>query len=156
MHAIISCIILIYCIHKASQAMKKPKAKRIQSAEICYKQRNIDYEKSRKEAIRQAKEREKELIQAEKQRQKKEQAQAYKVFLMQQLEIINDIINEYDDELSKINKAIKHDIDGQYYDSEIRHRKQKEQIVKKIMSAESKIHILETRLAKANYIIKAG
>jgi len=152
----ITLLILVFAISEASKAMKKPKVKRIHSAEICYKQRSIDYERSRKEAIKQAKEREKELIQAEKARQKKEQAQADKIFLMQQLEIINDIINEYDDELSKINKAIKHDIDGQYYDSEIRHRKQKEQIVKKIISTESKIHILETRLAKANYIIKAG
>ena len=156
MHVIISCIILIYCIHKASQAMKKPKVKRIQSAEICYKQRNIDYEKSRKEAIWQAKEREKELIQAEKARQKKEQAKADKIFLMQQLETISDMILSVDEELNQINQSINIDIALRSYDKEIKDRKRKEQIVKKLLTLETRQHTLETKLAKANYTIQAG
>ena len=153
MHIIISCIILIYCIHKASQAMKKPKVKRIHSAEVCYNQRKIDYEKSRKEAIKQAKEHEKELIQAEKQRQKKEQAQADKIFLMQQLETISDIILSVDEELNQINQAINIDMAIQSYDKEIRDRKRKEQIVKKLLTLETRQHALETKLAKTVYII---
>ena len=156
MHAIISCIILIYCIYKASQAMKKPKVKRIQSAEICYKQRSIDYEKSRKEAIWQAKEREKELIQAEKARQKKEQAEADKIFLMQQLEIVSDMLLSVDEELNQINQAINIDIALRSYDKEIKDRKRKEQIVKKLLTLETRQHALETKLVKAEYIIQAG
>ena len=152
----ITLLILIFAISEASKALKKPKAKRIQSAEICYKQRNIDYEKRRKEAIKAAKEREKELIQAEKTRQKKEQAQADKIFLMQQLEIVSDMLLSVDEELNRINQSINIDIALRSYDKEIRDRKRKEQIVKKLLTLETRQHTLETKLAKANYTIQAG
>ena len=152
----ITLLILIFAISEASKAIKKPKVKRIHSAEICYTQRKIDYEKSRKEAIKQAKEREKELIQAEKSRQKKEQAEADKIFLMQQLEIVSDMLLSVDEELNQINQAINIDIALRSYDKEIKDRRRKEQIVKKLLTLETRQHNLETKLAKSEYIIQAG
>ena len=149
----ITLLILIFAISEASKALKKPKVKRIQSQEICYRQRNIDYEKQRKQALQQAKQREKELMQAEKQRQKKEQAEADKIFLMQQLEIVSDMLLSVDEELNQINQAINIDMALRSYDKEIKDRKRKEQVVKKLMTLETRQHTLETKLAKTEYII---
>lgn len=156
MHAAILFIVLIWAISKASQSLKKPKVKRIQSAETCYRQRQQDFEKRRKEAIKAAKEREREIIQAEKARQKREQAEADKIFLMQQLEIVSDMLLSVDEELNRINQSINIDIALRSYDKEIRDRKRKEQIVKKLLTLETRQHSLESKLAKTNYIIQAG
>jgi len=156
MYTIILFVVLIWAINEASKALKSPKVKRIHSAETCYKQRNTDYERRRKEAIKAAKEREKEIIQAEKARQKKEQAEADKIFLMQQLEIVSDMILSVDEELNQINQAINIDMAIRSYDKEIKDRKRKEQIVKKLLTLETRQHALETKLVKAEYIIQAG
>ena len=91
--------------------------------------------------------------QAEKQRQKIEQAQADKEFLIKQIDRVVEILTALDTESDRIDRKIQDDIDGRYYDAEIRHRKQKETIARKIIASENKLHALETKLAKANYII---
>jgi len=96
----------------------------------------------------------KEQEQAEKRRQQVEQAQADKQFFIEQLNKVNNMIISVDDELKRINQAIKHDVDGQYYDSELKDRKRKEQILRKLTALENRQHMLETKLAKAEYIIR--
>ena len=107
-----------------------------------------------KELTRELKAAAKEAEQAEKRRQQIEQAQADKQFYIEQLNKVNNMIIAVDDELERINQAIKHDIDGQYYDSEIKDRKRKEQILRKLTALENRQHALETKLAKAEYIIR--
>ena len=96
----------------------------------------------------------KEAEQLEKRRQQVEQAQADKQFFIEQLNKVNNMIIAVDDELERINQAIKHDVDGQYYDSEIKDRRRKEQILRKLTALENRQHTLETKLAKAEYIIR--
>ena len=96
----------------------------------------------------------KEAEQLEKRRQQIEQAQADKQFFIEQLNKVNNMIIAVDDELERINQAIKHDVDGQYYDSEIKDRRRKEQILRKLTALENRQHTLETKLAKAEYIIR--
>lgn len=153
MHAIISLLVLFWAISKASNALKYQNVKRIQSAETCYKIRNTDYERQRKQALQAAKQREKELLQAEKRRQQKEQAQADKAFLIQQLDLLSDMLIQADEELNRINQAINIDIATRSYDKEIKDRKRKEQVVKKIMVLETRQHTLESKLAKCQYTI---
>ena len=106
-----------------------------------------------KEQARKLKAAAKAAEQAEKQRQKIEQAQADKEFLIKQIDRVVEILTALDTESARIDRKIQDDIDGRYYDAETRHRKQKETIARKIIAAENKLHALETKLAKVNYII---
>ena len=146
----------VFAVPKASQALKRQNAGRIHSAEACYKIRNSDYERQRKQALQAAKQKEKEIIQAEKKRQQKEQAQADKIFLIQQLDLLSEMLIQTDEELNHINQSIEIDIAIHSYDKEIKDRKRKEQIIKKLMVLENRQHALENKLAKANYIIQSG
>lgn len=111
-------------------------------------------EKRKQEAIRAAKERERQIALAEKARQRKQQAEADKAFYLQQLERVSEMLNTADTELARIETQIEIDIATRSYDSEIRDRKAQERILNKIMQYETRIHNLEARLAKANYILQ--
>ena len=91
--------------------------------------------------------------QAEKRRQQIEQAQADKQFYLQQLEKIGNMLLAVDTELDRINQAIEIDKATRSYDAEIKDTKKKEQITRKLLALENRQHALETKLAKANYII---
>ena len=91
--------------------------------------------------------------QAEKRRQQIEQAQADKQFYLQQLEKIGNMLLAVDAEMERINQAIEIDRQTRSYDAEIKDTKKKEQITRKLLALENRQHALETKLAKANYII---
>ena len=95
----------------------------------------------------------KAAAQAEKRRQAIEQAQADKQFYLAQLEKIGDMILTVDDELERINQAIEIDKATRSYDAEIKDSKRKEQIMRKLATLENKQHTIESKLAKAIYII---
>ena len=61
-----------------------------------------------------------------------------------------------DKELSEIETEIRKCYALRSYDKISKLEKQKPLIVKRIMTLENRVHTAETRLAKANYIIKAG
>ena len=103
-------------------------------------------EKERKKA-------EKELLKAEKARQQKEQAEADKLFIIHLLDETSELLNVADAELEQITKQIQIDQALKNIDSLKKHERKKELLQKKVLSYESKIHALESKLAKANYIL---
>jgi len=103
-------------------------------------------EKERKKA-------EKEFLKAEKARQQKEQAEADKLFIIHLLDETSELLNVADTELEQITKQIQIDQALKSIDSLKKHERKKELLQKKVLSYESKIHALESKLAKANYIL---
>ena len=127
----------------------KPKRKPVNQAVILRAQ-----EKRRQEAIRAAKARERQIAAEEKNRQRREQAEADRAFYLLQLERVSEMLNVADAELAKIERQIEIDAATRSYDSEMRDSKKREAILKRIMQYENRIHSLESRLAKANYILQ--
>lgn len=146
--AILIEIISIYCAISYAKQKHKAKSSRIHSEKPISKQSQVDTEKIRKQH-------EKEIQQAEKARQKKEQAQADIVFFESQLNQLTSMLSQADNELSEIEKQIEIDYLMRSYDNASKKEKRKTQVIKQIMSLESRIHAIEARLAKANYIIQA-
>lgn len=128
---------------------RKPKRKPVNQAVILRAQ-----EKRRQEAIRAAKARERQIAAEEKNRQRREQAEADRAFYLLQLERVSEMLNVADAELAKIERQIEIDEATRSYDSEMRDSKKREAILKRIMQYENRIHSLESRLAKANYILQ--
>lgn len=110
--------------------------------------------KRKQEAIRAAKERERQIAAEEKNRQRREQAEADRAFYLLQLERVSEMLNTADAELARIEAQIEIDAATRSYDSEMRDGKKREAIIKRIMQYEARIHSLESRLAKANYILQ--
>lgn len=139
----------INCIKKAiRKRFYKPVKNRIPKEKPVEKSNQISIEKALKQQ-------EKEMQQAEKNRQKQEQAAADKQFLESQLDKYTEMLSKADKELSDIESQIKIDYAMRSYAKAAAKEKRKEQIIKHIISLESKVHTAETRLAKANYILRA-
>lgn len=141
-------IVAIYAAVKYRKQNRKRKSNRIPKEKTVVTQTKADTEKAQKQ-------KEKEMQQAEKIRQKKEQAEADKQFLESQLNRYTEMLSKADTELLEIENQIKIDYFMRSYDKAAKKEKQKEQIIKRIISLETKVHTAETRLAKANYIIQA-
>ena len=103
-----------------------------------------------------SKQAEKERQQAQKAEQKKQQAEADIIFIENQLNQLNKMLMQADKELSEIEFEIKKCYELRSYNKISNLEKQKPLIVKRIMTLENRVHTAEARLAKANYIIKAG
>ena len=111
----------------------------------------------RKEQLIQAKERaaaEKRRQQERKEAEKKGQAQNDLLYINDQLQAVSDMLENAYTELETINDKIKIDVATRQYDSEIRDRKQRERIQKRVLMYESKIHTLETKAAREKFILE--
>lgn len=135
-------------IMQAFKPKQKPITNRIPKEKPVEKSNQISIEKALKQQ-------EKEMQQAEKNRQKQEQAAADKQFLESQLDKYTEMLSKADEELSNIESQIKIDYAMRSYAKAAAKEKRKEQIIKHIISLETKVHTAETRLAKANYILRA-
>ena len=166
MHYIISSIILIWILYKANQAINRRQYIPAAVSEKDYKKQQAEIEKAERQKekeIQQAKkQQEKEMLQAkkeqqqaEKTRQKKEQAEADIVFTENQLNQLTEMLAQADKELSEIETEIKKCYALRSYNKISKLEKQKPQIIKRIMALESRVHAAETRLAKARYITQA-
>ncbi len=113
-------------------------------------------EQEEKERQRREKALAKEQEQREKARQKREQAEADLIFIRQQLETAGDMLLTAQEAVNGINAQIEIDRNLRSYDSEKKHRKQLEQAQKKLLTAENRLHNLESKLAKCYYVIKKG
>lgn len=138
----------IKLVIQAFKPRKKPVLNRIPKEKPVEKSSQISIEKA-------IKQQEKEMQQAEKNRQKQEQAEADKLFLESQLDRYNEMLTKADKELSDIESQIKIDYAMRSYAKAAAKEKRKEQIIKHIITLENKVHAIETRLAKANYILRA-
>lgn len=150
MISIIVLLILVHeaiKIHKARQCTKQSKTPALSEKELNRIQR------AKEKAIKQA---EKERQQAQKAEQKKQQAEADKIFIENQLNQLNKMLIQADKELSEIELEIKKCYALRSYNKISNLEKQKPLIIKRIMTLENRVHTAEARLAKANYIIKAG
>ena len=141
------CILDVY----AAQKVARDKAAKASAAA---RQRSATTAASPETAAEKALERERKA--AEKIAFKKQQAAADKQFIEQQLDKIGDLLIAIDREKELIEQKISIDIQTRSYDSEMKDRRKKEQIVKKMLALERQIHALEIRLAKANYIINGS
>lgn len=147
---IILLLIFVIAIPKASNSLKiKYNKKPVPITEKELNRIRIAEEK----AIKQA---EKEKQQIEKTKQKKQQAEADILFIENQLNQLNKMLIQADKELSEIETEIRKCYALRSYDKISKLEKQKPLIVKRIMTLENRVHTAEARLAKANYIIKAG
>lgn len=166
MHYIISSIILLWILYKVNKTLNQRENKPVYISGKDYKKQQAEIEKAEKQKekeIQQAKKQkekeiqqaEKERQQAEKNRQRKEQAEADIIFLESQLTQLNDMLYQADKELSEIERQIKIDYAMRSYAKAAKREKQKPQIVKRIMTLESRVHAAEMRLAKARYIKQA-
>ena len=113
-------------------------------------------EQAEKERQRREKTLAKEQEQREKARQKREQAEADLIFIRQQLETAGDMLLQAQEAVNGINAQIEIDKNLRSYDSEKKHRKQLEQAQKKLLTAENRLHTLESKAAKCYYIIQRG
>lgn len=127
--------------YKLQEAQQKREAQERKEAEARKRQYIKDLQKQRKEA-------EKE----EKQRRKREEAEADIIFLHSQLETAGDLLIEADNQLQAIEKQIEIDKALRSYDSEKKHRKQKEAVQRKLIAAENRYYSLEKKVARARYI----
>lgn len=127
--------------YKLQEAQRKREAQERKEAEARKRKYIKDLQKQQKEA-------EKE----EKQRQKREEAEADIIFLQQQLETAGELLIEADNQLQAIEKQIEIDKDLRSYDSEKKHRKQKEAVQRKLIAAENRYYSLEKKAARARYI----
>ena len=114
-----------------------------------------DYKRQKTEIDRATKQAVKEAQQAEKNRQKKEQAEADIIFFENQLNQLTGMLSQADNELTELEKQIQIDYLMRSYDRAKAKEKRKTQVVKQIMTLESKVHTIENRLAKAYYITQA-
>ena len=113
-------------------------------------------EMAEKERQRREKALAKEREQREKARQKREQAEADLLFIRQQLETAGDMLLTAQEAVNGINAQNEIDRNLRSYDSEKKHRKQLEQAQKKLLTAENRLHALESKAAKCYYIIQKG
>lgn len=127
--------------YKLQEAQRKREAQERKEAEARKRQYIKDLQKQQKEA-------EKE----EKQRRKREEAEADILFLRSQLETAGDLLIEADNQLQAIEKQIEIDKALRSYDSEKKHRKQKEAVQRKLIAAENRYYSLEKKAARARYI----
>lgn len=127
--------------YKLQEAQRKREAQERKEAEVRKRQYIKDLQQQQKEA-------EKE----EKQRQKREEAEADILFLRSQLETAGDLLIEADNQLQAIEKQIEIDKALRSYDSEKKHRKQKEAVQRKLIAAENRYYSLEKKAARALYI----
>ena len=93
--------------------------------------------------------------QSEKQLQKRQQAQADIIFYQLQLNRVIEMLTKLDEELNQIEEQIKINLAMRSYDKNRKEEKRKTQVIKQIMVLENKIHTIESKLAKANYILQA-
>lgn len=135
---------------------------RIEKAEALYRLQEAERKRQaqeRKEAearkrqyIKDLQQQQKEAEKEEKQRQKREEAEADILFLQSQLETAGDLLIEADNQLQAIEKQIEIDKALRSYDSEKKHRKQKEAVQRKLIAAENRYYSLEKKVARALYI----
>lgn len=128
-------------LYRLQEAQRKREAQERKEAEARKRQYIKDLQQKQKEA-------EKE----EKQRQKREEAEADMLFLQSQLETAGDLLIEADNQLQAIEKQIEIDKALRSYDSEKKHRKQKEAVQRKLIAAENRYYSLEKKAARARYI----
>ena len=148
------CIVLIIwglCQPRKTKRLAASSRQSITATE--YKRIQAEQDRRRREAIRAAREREKEIEKTEKLRQRREQAEADRIFILSQLDRVSEMLNSADAELERIEQQINIDRATRSYDAEIRDTKKRERIIKQIMQHESRIHSLEARLAKINYLL---
>ena len=139
-------------VNKARKALarrKKPEKSGLQQAT---KNRNIETSKATKQA---EKAQIKAIEQNEKQRQKQEQAQADILFYQSQLDKITEMLFNSDNELQEIESQIKINNAMRSYDKNKKEIKRKEQVIKKIITLENKVHTIESKIAKSQYILQA-
>lgn len=98
----------------------------------------------------------KEKEHLEKQQHKRQQAEADKIFYENQLNRVMEMLINLDDELTGINEQIRINLAMRSYDKNKKEEKRKTQVIKQIMVLENKIHTIESKLAKANYILQSG
>lgn len=112
-----------------------------------------------KEEIKATKQAEKEQIKAiqqtEKQHQKRQQAEADILFYQKQLDTITGMLSNADNELSEIEKQININKLMRSYDKIRKEEKRKTQVLNRIMVLENKVHTIETKIAKSEYILQA-
>lgn len=143
---------IYFAINKARKAIArriKPKKAGLQQAT---KNRNIETIKATKQA---EKAQIKAIEQNEKQRQKQEQAQADILFYQSQLDKITEMLFNSDNELQEIESQIKINNAMRSYDKNKKEIKRKEQVIKKIITLENKVHTIESKIAKSQYILQA-
>lgn len=140
----IATIVLIWAIYYI--VTRKPYLMNLRQQQAETNQNQAFTEKAKKKA-------EKEFLKAEKARQQKEQAEADKLFIIHLLDETSDLLNVADTELEQITKQIQIDQALKSIDSLKKHERKKELLQKKVLSYESKIHALESKLAKVNYIL---
>lgn len=114
-----------------------------------------DYKRQKTEIDRATKQSIKEAQQAEKNRQKKEQAEADIIFFENQLNQLTDMLSQADNELTELEKQIQIDYLMRSYDRAKAKEKRKTQVIRQIMTLENRVHAVENRLAKAYYITQA-
>lgn len=141
-------LILIIAIPKASYSMKTKYRKPVPIVKTDYKRQQAEIDRATKQAV-------KEAQQAEKNRQKKEQAEADITFYENQLNQLTGMLSQADNELNELEKQIQIDYLMRSYDRAKVKEKRKTQVVKQIMTLESRVHAIENRLAKAYYITQA-
>lgn len=141
-------IIAIYAAIKYARQNRKQKSIRIPKEKTVVIQTKTDTEKALKQQ-------EKEMQQAEKNRQKQEQAQADILFYQSQLDKITEMLFNSDNELQEIENQIKINNAMRSYDKNKKEIKRKEQVVKKIITLENKVHTIESKIAKSQYILQA-
>ncbi len=140
----IAAIVLIWAIYYI--VTRKPYLMNSRQPKAETTKNQASTEKERKKA-------EKEFLKAEKARQQKEQAEADKLFIIHLLDETSELLNAADAELEQTTKQIQIDQALKSIDLLKKHERKKELLQKKVLSYESKIHALESKLAKANYIL---
>lgn len=141
-------LILIVAIPKASHAMKTKYRKPVPILKTDYKRQQTEIDRATKQAV-------KEAQQAEKNRQKKEQAQADILFYENQLNQLTGMLSQADNELTELEKKIEIDYLMRSYDRAKVKEKRKTYIIRQIMTLENRVHAVENKLAKAYYITQA-
>ena len=171
-------IIIIFIIAKlAVAAVNHPKRKRkkkvtkiikpiAQKADPLYtrqlqteiklqQQQRREEEKALKQAEKEYQQKIKIEAQAEKTRQRKEQAEADTLFYQNQLDTIISLLANVEDKINSVNWNIEIDKRTRSLDAMQKHLRQKEQLVKKQMQYENRVHTLESKIAKCYYIINS-
>ena len=133
---------------KATAYQPDPQYRQLQAEIKLRQQQRKEEEKAWKQA-------EKQAAQAEKKRQQKEQAAADTLFYQSQLETIVDLLTDVEGKINAANWNIEIDKRTRSLDKMQFHQRQKESLVKKQMQYETKIHSLESKLAKCYYIINS-
>ena len=111
-------------------------------------QAKLEKEQERQQAVAM-----KEEAKAEVTRQKKEQAEADIEYITHRLDTVSDLLNMADSELADVETQIEINESMHKYDANKKLNQQKEKLHKKILGYEATIHSLESKLAKANYVL---